>query len=79
MLKAKFVSYFIRLARCQYTAHDSTLAQLDHYLPARSKCAENCEIPFVGCEVDHLLERERKQTDTTHQYKWQKNVRLQQF
>lgn len=79
------MSYKVRLACGQCTAHDSMLAQLDHFLPARTECAENCKIAFVGCEValpETFLERGKKkknQTKTTHQYEWQTNVRLQQF
>lgn len=61
------MSYKVRLACGQCTAHDSMLAQLDHFLPARTECAENCKIAFVGCEValpETFLERGKKKKRT---------------
>lgn len=36
------VLYEVRLACGYCTVHDSMLAQLDHCVPARTKCAESC-------------------------------------
>lgn len=40
--RKKCVLYEVRLASGSCTVHDSMLAQLDHFVPARTKCAENC-------------------------------------